>query len=70
MSLKISTTAKKQLKELRRHLTMKNFQFALPKTQYSFTADPENGGLPQEHNLPSKRNKSINWSRIRCCYLW
>ena len=30
------------------------FPVCIAKTQYSFTADPENGGLPQEHNLPVK----------------
>ena len=31
-----------------------DFPICIAKTQYSFTADPENGGLPQEHNLPVK----------------
>jgi len=49
--LEISTTAKKQLKELEGSKYEK-FPVCIAKTQYSFTADPENGGLPQEHNLP------------------
>ena len=49
--LEISTTAKKQLNELEGSKYEK-FPVCIAKTQYSFTADPENGGLPQEHNLP------------------
>ena len=49
--LEISTTAKKQLKDLEGSKYEK-FPVCIAKTQYSFTADPENGGLPQEHNLP------------------
>ena len=49
--LEISTTAKKQLNELKGSKYEK-FPVCIAKTQYSFTADPENGGLPQEHNLP------------------
>ena len=49
--LEISNTAKKQLKELEGSKYEK-FPVCIAKTQYSFTADPENGGLPQEHNLP------------------
>ena len=30
------------------------FPVCIAKTQYSFTADPEDGGLPQEHLLPVK----------------
>ena len=51
--LEISTTAKKQLKELQ-GTNYEKFPVCIAKTQYSFTADPENGGLPQEHNLPIK----------------
>ena len=51
--LEISTTAKKQLKELQ-GTHYEKFPVCIAKTQYSFTADPENGGLPQEHNLPIK----------------
>ena len=51
--LEISTTAKKQLKELE-GTKYEKFPVCIAKTQYSFTADPENGGLPQEHNLPIK----------------
>ena len=51
--LEISTTAKKQLNELKGSKYEK-FPICIAKTQYSFTADPENGGLPQEHNLPVK----------------
>ena len=51
--LEISTTAKKQLNELEGSKYEK-FPVCIAKTQYSFTADPENGGLPQEHNLPIK----------------
>ena len=51
--LEISTTAKKQLKELQ-GTNYEKFPVCIAKTQYSFTADPENGGLPQEHNLPVK----------------
>ena len=46
--LEISTTAKKQLKELQ-GTNYEKFPVCIAKTQYSFTADPENGGLPQEH---------------------
>ena len=49
--LEISTTAKKQLNDLEGSKYEK-FPVCIAKTQYSFTADPENGGLPQEHNLP------------------
>jgi len=51
--IEISTTAKKQLQELKGSKYEK-FPVCIAKTQYSFTADPENGGLPQEHNLPIK----------------
>ena len=51
--LEISTTAKKQLKELQ-GTNYEKFPVCIAKTQYSFTADPEDGGLPQEHNLPIK----------------
>ena len=51
--LEISTTAKKQLQELQ-GTNYEKFPVCIAKTQYSFTADPENGGLPQEHNLPVK----------------
>ena len=51
--IEISTTAKKQLKELEGSIYEK-FPVCIAKTQYSFTADPENGGLPQDHNLPIK----------------
>ena len=51
--LEISTTAKKQINELKGSKYEK-FPICIAKTQYSFTADPENGGLPQEHNLPVK----------------
>ena len=51
--LEISATAKKQLKELQ-GTNYEKFPVCIAKTQYSFTADPENGGLPQEHNLPIK----------------
>ena len=43
--LEISTTAKKQLKELQ-GTNYEKFPVCIAKTQYSFTADPENGGLP------------------------
>ena len=49
--LEISTTAKKQLQDLK-GTKYDKFPVCIAKTQYSFTADPENGGLPQEHNLP------------------
>ncbi|PPR35657.1 MAG: Formate--tetrahydrofolate ligase [Alphaproteobacteria bacterium MarineAlpha6_Bin4] len=49
--LEISTTAKKQLEDLK-GTNYEKFPVCIAKTQYSFTADPENGGLPQEHNLP------------------
>jgi formate--tetrahydrofolate ligase len=49
--LEISTTAKKQLEDLK-GTKYEKFPVCIAKTQYSFTADPENGGLPQEHNLP------------------
>ena len=51
--LEISTTAKKQLEDLK-GTKYEKFPVCIAKTQYSFTADPENGGLPQEHNLPVK----------------
>ena len=51
--LEISTTAKKQLNDLK-GTKYEKFPVCIAKTQYSFTADPENGGLPQEHNLPIK----------------
>ena len=51
--VEISTTAKKQLKELK-GTNYEKFPVCIAKTQYSFTADPENGGLPQDHNLPVK----------------
>ena len=51
--LEISASAKKQLKELE-DSGYKKFPVCIAKTQYSFTADPENGGLPQEHLLPVK----------------
>jgi len=51
--LEISASAKKQLKELE-EAGYKKFPVCIAKTQYSFTADPENGGLPQEHLLPVK----------------
>ena len=51
--IEISTTAKKQLKELE-GTNYEKFPVCIAKTQYSFTADPDNGGLPQEHNLPIK----------------
>jgi len=51
--IEISTTAKKQLKELE-GTNYEKFPICIAKTQYSFTADPDNGGLPQEHNLPIK----------------
>ena len=51
--IEISTTAKKQLKDLEGSKYEK-FPVCIAKTQYSFTADPENGGLPQDHNLPVK----------------
>ena len=49
--LEISTTAKKQIEDLK-GTKYEKFPVCIAKTQYSFTADPENGGLPQEHNLP------------------
>ena len=49
--LEISTTAKKQLEDLK-GTKYEKFPVCIAKTQYSFTADPDNGGLPQEHNLP------------------
>jgi formate--tetrahydrofolate ligase len=49
--LEISTTAKKQFQDLK-GTKYEKFPVCIAKTQYSFTADPENGGLPQEHNLP------------------
>ena len=49
--LEISTTAKKQIQDLK-GTKYEKFPVCIAKTQYSFTADPENGGLPQEHNLP------------------
>ena len=51
--LEISTTAKKQLEDLK-GTNYEKFPVCIAKTQYSFTADPENGGLPQDHNLPVK----------------
>ena len=51
--LEISTTAKKQLEDLK-GTKYEKFPVCIAKTQYSFTADPDNGGLPQEHNLPVK----------------
>ena len=51
--LEISANAKKQIKELE-STNYKKFPICIAKTQYSFTADPENGGLPQEHLLPVK----------------
>ncbi len=51
--IEISTTAKKQLKDLEGSKYEK-FPVCIAKTQYSFTADHENGGLPQDHNLPVK----------------
>tara|TARA_Y100000590_G_C15632466_1_gene981714 strand:- start:153 stop:1514 length:1362 start_codon:yes stop_codon:yes gene_type:complete len=51
--IEISTLAKKQLQELKGS-DYEKFPVCIAKTQYSFTADPENGGLPQEHNLPIK----------------
>jgi formate--tetrahydrofolate ligase len=51
--LEITTTAKEQLRELQ-GTNYEKFPVCIAKTQYSFTADPENGGLPQEHNLPIK----------------
>ena len=49
--LEISTTAKKQIEDLK-GTKYEKFPVCIANTQYSFTADPENGGLPQEHNLP------------------
>ena len=51
--LEISTTAKKQIQDFK-GTKYEKFPVCIAKTQYSFTADPENGGLPQEHNLPVK----------------
>ena len=51
--LEISTTAKKQIQDLK-GTKYEKFPVCIAKTQYSFTADPENGGLPQDHNLPVK----------------
>ena len=51
--LEISTTAKKQLEDLK-GTKYEKFPVCIAKTQYSFTADPDNGGLPQEHNLQVK----------------
>ena len=52
-NLEISASAKKQLLELQ-DLGYGKFPVCIAKTQYSFTADPEKGGLPQEHVLPVK----------------
>ena len=51
--LEISTTAKKQIQDFK-GTKYEKFPVCIAKTQYSFTADPDNGGLPQEHNLPVK----------------
>ena len=51
--LEINASAKKQLKDLE-GTEYEKFPVCIAKTQYSFTADPENGGLPQEHLLPVK----------------
>ena len=51
--LEINASAKKQLKDLE-NTEYEKFPVCIAKTQYSFTADPEDGGLPQEHLLPVK----------------
>ena len=51
--LEINASARKQLKDLE-NTEYEKFPVCIAKTQYSFTADPENGGLPQEHLLPVK----------------
>ena len=51
--LEISASARKQLKDLE-NTEYEKFPVCIAKTQYSFTADPEDGGLPQEHLLPVK----------------
>ena len=51
--LEINASARKQLKDLK-NTEYENFPVCIAKTQYSFTADPEDGGLPQEHLLPVK----------------
>ena len=51
--LEINASAKKQLSDLQ-GTEYEKFPVCIAKTQYSFTADPENGGLPQEHLLPVK----------------
>ena len=51
--LEINASARKQLKDLE-NTEYEKFPVCIAKTQYSFTADPEDGGLPQEHLLPVK----------------
>ncbi len=50
-NLKLALLQKKQIEDLK-GTKYEKFPVCIAKTQYSFTADPENGGLPQEHNLP------------------